>query len=75
LQCFTFRRIFRVVDKGSKFFIASEMTVRQALQRYASLNDEADLTAFAVADNLFDRAIIKLSNFWNLNNSCRCFYN
>ncbi|MDP9581083.1 UNVERIFIED_ORG: hypothetical protein J2791_000364 [Burkholderia contaminans] len=34
LQWFTFRRIFRVVNKGSKFFIVAQMTAGQALQRY-----------------------------------------
>jgi len=75
LQCFTFRRIFRVANKGAKFFIAVQMTAGQALQRMTSLNYEVDSTTFAVADNLFDRAIIKLNNFLNLNNGHLCSYN
>lgn len=75
LQCFTIRRIFRVADKGSEFFFAVQMTAGQSPQRMTSLNYEAGLTTFSVADNLFDQAIIKLNNFWNLNNSRRCFYN
>ncbi|UEP23835.1 hypothetical protein LL999_26850 [Burkholderia ambifaria] len=62
-------------DKGSEFFIAGRMPAVQALQRLMSLNYEVDLTTFAVADNLFDRAIIKLNNFRYLNNVRRCFYN
>ncbi|MBR8174709.1 hypothetical protein [Burkholderia ambifaria] len=34
LQCFTIRRIFRVADKGSEFFIVTQMTTGQALQRH-----------------------------------------
>ncbi|MGC2945296.1 hypothetical protein [Burkholderia ambifaria] len=34
LQCFTIRRNFTVANKGSKFFIVTQMTTGQVLQRH-----------------------------------------